>query len=255
MIWHKLPYYLDAVLRLLWRGRGTPWAIIRILFGRESTISLSDGFKITLSQPLDLLILKETICDDPYEFRSLVDPTHIIDVGGGAGDTGLFVRSVWPSCHVSVCEPNPLSLRLLKKNISQNAAKEQITLYPYAIGTKKLADFYISSSNVMSSTKAYEVSRTKVRVKGLPLSQVISGPVDYLKIDCEGSELDVLQSISASQWKYLSRIGLEYHRHIIPEQDILLQDYLEKKGFSVRKIPDPYNSAIGYLLAVRKGLL
>lgn len=251
MIWRKIPYYVDAVIRLLWRGRATPWAIIMILLGRESTISLTDGFRITLSQPLDVLILKETICDDPYEFGALIDPKHIIDVGGGAGDTALFIRSLWPSCHVSVCEPNPLSLRLLKKNITQNVAKEQITLYPYAIGTKKLVDFYISLSNVMSSTKSYEPSQKKVRVKGLPLSQVISGPVDYLKIDCEGSEMDVLQSIPASQWKYLSRIGLEYHRHIVPEQDILLQGYLEKKGFSIRKIPDPYNSAIGYLLASR----
>ncbi|KXK07582.1 MAG: Methyltransferase domain protein [Microgenomates bacterium OLB22] len=251
MIWRKIPYYCDAIVRLFLGRPGNIYAILAILLGREATITLSESFRITLSQPLDLLILKETVYDDPYGFRSLDRPKHVIDVGGGAGDTALFLCSLFPTCRVSVCEPNPLSLSLLKKNITQNGANEQISLSPYAIGTKKSIDFYIATSNVMSSTRSYAASQKKVRVKGLPLSQLISGPVDYLKIDCEGSELDVLQSISPTQWKYLSRIGLEYHRHIVPNQDDILQEYLEKQGFIVRKVPDAYNEAIGYLLATR----
>ena len=73
-----------------------------------------------------------------------------------------------------------------------------------------------------------------VRVPAVRLSSYVTGPVDFLKLDVEGSELPVLRDLVKS--RAISRIGqmvIEFHHHMNPGVDNLSEclAILEAHGF------------------------
>ena len=72
--------------------------------------------------------------------------------------------------------------------------------------------------------------------------------VDLLKVDCDGDELDVLES-AGCELERVQRIVLEYHRHLLPDADAHVATYLRERRFLVELRPDPYDERIGYLEA------
>ena len=50
-------------------------------------------------------------------------------------------------------------------------------------------------------------------------SQGVLEKIDFLKIDCEGAELDVLDGISDENLKKVSKIALEFHSNYLTEDD------------------------------------
>ena len=73
-------------------------------------------------------------------------------------------------------------------------------------------------------------------------------PHDFLKIDCEGVEYDILRPTSWQALEKIDRICLEYHdsaTHQHPE----LVEILTAACFSVRLTPSRASQAIGFLYA------
>ena len=68
----------------------------------------------------------------------------------------------------------------------------------------------------------------------VPLADYITGPIDYLKLDIEGAETEVMKSIK--QHLHLVRaVGLEFHgtgSHAGAEEEDLMR-LLRKNGFEV----------------------
>ena len=62
----------------------------------------------------------------------------------------------------------------------------------------------------------------------------ILGVINFLKIDCESSEYDILKNIRSDEWKRIERIALEYHES--PRDGRFrseLVSILENNGFEV----------------------
>ena len=93
------------------------------------------------------------------------------------------------------------------------------------------------------------MSAGKIKAKGAMLDKYITSTVDLLKIDCEGAEQQVLKSISQNSYKKIKHIALEYHNHLVDDQDKILSRMLVEKGYFVKKQKDPYNKDIGYIFA------
>src|SRR5262249_32632970 len=65
--------------------------------------------------------------------------------------------------------------------------------------------------------------------------------VNFLKIDCEGSEYEVLRSLDAAHWARIERIAIEYHDFGRGRDHRELIEILRKNGFEtgvVTKIVD-----------------
>lgn len=71
--------------------------------------------------------------------------------------------------------------------------------------------------------------------------------VDFLKIDCEGAEIEVLNSISRKNKKRIKHIALEYHNNLVTSEDRIIENILTEHGFETSKEEDPYNKNIGYI--------
>jgi hypothetical protein len=73
----------------------------------------------------------------------------------------------------------------------------------------------------------------------------------YLKLDCEGAEYDILFHASADTLARIDHICLEYHDAITPHAHPELVALLARHGFTVRTYPNPVHAEIGLLYATR----
>lgn len=128
----------------------------------------------------------------------------VIDVGAHIGDSAILAKSINPNAIIYSFEPNPRTYIKLKKN------GRQYHFYPYnlALGSRKGSIVLYDTKNEGSSPFAtvyksvlksvHHTESNKYIVKMTTLDQFYkqklkTGIIDFLKIDVEGNELQVLQ--------------------------------------------------------------
>lgn len=182
-------------------------------------------------------------------------PIEAIDCGANIGVSLLYIKLMAPNARVRCFEPNPSALAILKKNIQANGWEKDVVVYPYALGKiKGKAEFFVDRDERTS----YGASLNKYMAGKRPLisftvdtdclSDYILGPIDFLKIDIEGAEFDVLEDLAEkNKMSSISQIQMEYHYH--PEffsrslAEVL--KFLEAAGFrtTVKATKKPHSVA------------
>lgn len=209
----KLGYYARS-LAALDAAAVSRAQLARVVARGRGTVELRAGAVFRLGSRLDLLVLNEVVLDDVYGLGTLSSPSLIVDVGAGLGDFAVTASRRFPRCRVLAFEPDHGRYELLSANAAANRAR--LELHRLAVGARTL-DGYIGEATV-----------------------------DLLKVDCEGAELEVLETGAD-----VLRIALEYHNFGRRRRDLAAAGLLTERGFEVRLEPDPYDPEIGYLLAAR----
>ena len=72
--------------------------------------------------------------------------------------------------------------------------------------------------------------------------------IDFIKLDCEGSEYDILYSMSNTEFKIIKSLCIETHNGKNPDQNLeSLNSYIQNLGFkTVTLVEDEYS---GYIWA------
>jgi hypothetical protein len=80
--------------------------------------------------------------------------------------------------------------------------------------------------------------------------------VNYLKLDCEGSEFEILRNISGACWSRIERAAIEYHEFGPDRRVAEFVTILERNGFEVEvnqslfeKLGRPFGASIGEIRA------
>lgn len=214
----KLLYSIAALIKLSLK-LNNPLVMINYLFQRSVRLNFKNGLILKTNQILDAVMIKEIIIDDDYQISAIRQPMKtIIDIGAGLGEFAITVAKKFPQAEIIAFEPNPDQFKLLKENIFLNKVKN-VKIFNLAIGTKKSYNLYLSAFNVHSSIFKNKRSNMKIKVIGKKLNEFIRSPIDLLKIDCEGAEIDILESISKNKMGLIKRIIIEYHNNIIKNED------------------------------------
>jgi FkbM family methyltransferase len=175
----------------------------------------------------------------------------IVDVGGGFGDFAILAARRFPSARVLTFEPDPESFARLTRNVAANATAN-VTAHQLAIGTASSYALSAESYGAGGFTIPGHAGPGELAVEGRTLENVLPpGPIDLLKIDCEGAEDDVLASLSPDGLQRVNRVALEYHGG--DAQASATAALLVSAGFEVTHRPDPFDPRSGYLHAVREG--
>jgi FkbM family methyltransferase len=130
-------------------------------------------------------------------FEALIRPGDtVVDVGANLGFfTLLFSSLVGETGAVIACEPMPLALERLRRHLALNEAKN-VTLHAVAVSsTNGEARFYLGppEHTSISSLNPREHA-AEVIVSCRRLDDLLAGRhVDFIKIDVEGAEADVLE--------------------------------------------------------------
>src|SRR5439155_22097922 len=76
---------------------------------------------------------------------------------------------------------------------------------------------------------------------------------DFLKIDCEGAEYDIMFHATADTLRRIRHISMEYHDGVTSHSHGELRAFLEKHGFRVQVHGNAAHRNLGYLYATHAG--
>lgn len=166
-------------------------------------------------------------------------PIRVIDIGGHVGTFSCRLAQVHPGASIEVFEPSPTTARFLRRNVQQNGFDGRITVYEKALaatnGFAELDDNGGGSGLNGLVSAGHGSVATATRVETVAFDDVVAGvdaPVDFLKIDCEGGEYDLIYNSTPANWASVQRVVIEYHE--VPGQTWpRLRSWFEDQGLKV----------------------
>jgi FkbM family methyltransferase len=211
--------------------------ILRRYDSKNKTANIA-GFKTRFIDFWEFRFLfKEIFLNNEYYFTAENADPFIIDCGSNIGMSVLYFKMLYPNSRIIAFEPGQETFSCLADNVKNNQL-DSVTLHKAVVSNKEgLTDFYVSPDNTNSlimSTKLGRMLNQKQTVQATILSKYIDQEVDFLKMDIEGAELEVIEELSKT--KKLSLIKymvIEYHHHIEKDSDVLskMLILLESAGF------------------------
>ena len=182
----------------------------------------------------------------------------VVDIGGHIGLFSVSAAKQARKGKVYTFEPDPENFELLKSNISLNGL-ENVTLVNKAVSFENSKrDFFLCDDNqeahsfFSQNTLLFKKDKAenKITVDTVSFKDFVKkhkiSKIDFLKIDCEGAEYEILYNCPKSILKNVQKISMEYHNineildalNLDPEADKrfhvkYLKPCLEKNGFAV----------------------
>ena len=184
------------------------------------------------------ILFEEIYLPDIYYFNCNRPKPNIIDCGANVGAAIAYFLTLYPDATITAFEPDDHTFKFLACNRDQNRWTN-VELHQAAVHRveDKLTFFSHPTASLVSSVRADIGASNSMRiieVSAVRLSSYISGPVDLLKLDVEGSEIGVLEDlVETGKLQLIDQIILEYHHHIAPKEDRLghFLSLLEQNGF------------------------
>jgi len=144
----------------------------------------------------------------------------VIDLGANEGFYVLKVKEMAPKSKIIAVEPNPSAFKVLKKNVEANKLKN-IIIVNKAVTSKngKINFEIVKGLTEIGAVKVYKKFRKRNRLKKIVVNSITLdrlckkykiNKIDLLKIDVEGSELDILKS-SKNILSKIDKAIIEYH--------------------------------------------
>jgi len=174
---------------------------------------------------------REIFENELYRFPDPPTPPHILDCGANLGLASLFFLHTYPGCRLTALEPDPGLFDILRNNLQPHQRPDTQFLNFALTGQAGTYDFYQHGADAGRLRHPLRgLSDSPAKVRGIPLDDLLSQPVDFLKIDIEGGEVEVLSSC-----KLLRRaryVFIEYHSFQGHPQELdVILSLLSREGF------------------------
>lgn len=166
-----------------------------------------------------------------YKFTTQNKIPYIIDCGANIGLSAIYFHRLYPQAEILAFEPDPAIFDILEKNVSAANASDKIKRVQACLSdTNGEVNFYPDGADGGTISHADDTVQA-VKVPAVLLSDYLTKPVDFLKIDIEGAEYDVLNSIS-NKLNMIENIFVEYHSFVQqPQQFGEILIILKNAGF------------------------
>jgi FkbM family methyltransferase len=236
-------------------------------------VEFEDGLRVFASSGMEARFMHEEIFRDGcYDVVALPAQPLVVDVGANIGMFSLFVKLRYPDASVLAFEPVAENTAVLRRNIELHQLDGVVvhevalgsgperdvpfTYYPalpgnstrYPAQKQQTQDALGRIYSAAVARRLYRGQTMAVQVEKLSAYLHADRPVDLLKVDAEGAELDVLLGIDAVHWPLIRHAILEVH-----DQDGRLaqvRDLLSEHGLSseVELAPMADEATGGYIV-------
>ncbi|MCZ4497945.1 MAG: hypothetical protein JWQ74_498, partial [Marmoricola sp.] len=153
----------------------------------------------------------EVFAEDCYDLRwflgDLIDrPIHILDIGAHVGTFSTHLAAIHPGATADCFEPSPDTFQFLRSNVEVNGNSDRIKPHQKALaGETGFAIFDLQGAGSGHNHIAFDdrVDGSGVRVETVAFDEVVAaarGPVELIKMDCEGGEYDLVYKSSKESW-------------------------------------------------------
>ena len=231
-------------------------------------IGFNNGFKFEIIGLGDIYVPKnmlgpfrENFLDDIYFkhipkkiFEKNESPV-VIDIGSNAGYFSLAMFWKKPKAKIYGFEPHPFCYKT-SLDYARKFKRFDWNLYNLAVSNNN-DEIYLNTNDIESFTTVASVFKkgnniNSFAVKAIKFSSFIEENkiknIDFIKLDCEGSEYDILYSMSNTEFKIIKSLCIETHNGKNPNQNLeSLNTYIQNLGFKTATlIEDDYS---GYIWA------
>lgn len=226
-------FYADVILSLA-RSGGIPLAA-----GGYARYALSPQLSMVYRRrSMDSAVILENMILGIYDrfLPAWGNHDQCIDIGGHIGTTAIHLAKKFPQLSVLSVEPYPESFALFRQNCKENALPtSRITVVNQAVAAENsLKTLHIDDRNTGGNSLVGSAGSTGVQVRTKTLASLFSDYTvrhpRFMKIDCEGSEYEIIRSAPLSLLKTVERIVIEY----TPGGPVsLVTEKLQAAGFTV----------------------
>ena len=171
-------------------------------------------------------LFEELYVAEVYYFSASSPEPSIVDCGSNIGLSVLYFKRLYPNSRVIAFEPDAATFEMLEQNVKSNKLGGVTLVRKALCDSVGSVPFYVSPEKpgllVQSMRQENLASSQVTSVESEMLSTYLTEPVDFLKMDIEGAEDQVLKDLNESGKLALVReIVLEYHHHLTPREDKL----------------------------------
>ena len=189
------------------------------------------GRKIAIVDAPSFLASKSEIFgSEIYRFRSDRQSPYIIDCGSNIGLSIIYFKMLYPDAKIVGFEADSEVFDVLLHNI-ETFKLNNVELFNKAVWHEEtVLGFFSEGADAGRIGDGYDPTRTR-SVQTTRLGGFMNQPVDFLKIDIEGAEYEVLNDCK-DLLKNVRNIFVEYHSSIKTEQKLQrILDILAQAGF------------------------
>ena len=248
----------EALKAVRYAGGVANWLEVGAAAWRGSEVTrlrLRNGLDIeSAAGALLVPLYKEIVYKDDYRLRTDPLPAGavVVDIGANIGMFSLHVAADLGAARVYAFEPFPESFVLLRRNAEHNHL-DAIVPIPLAIaGEAGTRELHMQGRHGVHSL--FGTSGEAVRIECITLAEAFARyditRCDFLKLDCEGAEYEILLKAPSDVYARIQRLALEYHDWITDHHHDELVRRLTAEGFTVTT-RDHLPSRTGYVFAKR----
>lgn len=208
----------------------------------------------------EILMLKEIWHDHDYAppFIRIRPADIIVDIGANVGFFTVYAALLAFQGRVYSFEPFFEAFERLSDNVARNKLKN-VSVFPRAVFSHSgSVSLFVSNENSGGHSLVPPSEATEaISVPALTLEQFVRQEqltrIDLLKLDCEGSEYDILLTAPASVLRVCRSIVMEYHTNRAGHTPRELTAHLEQNGFLVDGPRGQYLYALNKRFIERSG--
>ena len=176
----------------------------------------NSGLKIKIRKnSTDLMALTHVWLIGEYKRKKfeINDDDVIIDVGGHIGLFSLYASQFCKNGSIFTFEPMVENFDLLSENIKLNNL-DNIKIFNLAVSNSNSSvKLYLNQDDAGHSM--FSKSSKSVTVNSISLQQIFDNNnidyCDFLKLDCEGSEYEIIKNLPTPYFKKIKKMIIEYH--------------------------------------------
>jgi FkbM family methyltransferase len=167
------------------------------------SVELTDSFWYLFSH-------REIFIDEVYKFEANSETPLIIDCGANIGLSIIYFKNLYPNSRIIGFEPDPEIFRVLQTNVN-TFGFTNVELWQKALWNSDTGVLFRSEGSLGGAIGAPGIAKDEmIQVQSVRLGNFLNQKVDFLKIDIEGAEYEVLQDCEEGLEK-VDYIFVEYH--------------------------------------------
>jgi FkbM family methyltransferase len=151
--------------------------------------------------------IKEIFLEQIYK-QHLPQQPYIIDCGANIGLSVIYMKQLYPDAEILAFEPDEKNFELLSKNIA-SFQYNNVNIRKEAVWVDN-TNLHFSNAGSMSSKIETQDTSNTYQVKAVRLKDFLTRKVDFLKMDIEGAEYQVLCDLGDAL-AHVNNLFVEYH--------------------------------------------
>lgn len=167
------------------------------------------GFPFSIPDAASFLASWEEIfCQEIYDFKSTSEQPRILDCGANVGLSSLYFHRRYPNSRITAFEPDPKIFAYLDQNL-KSAGVTNLDLCNKAVWTSSITLKFQSEGSDAGRIDS-GIGTNSIEVETVRLRDYLNERIDFLKLDIEGAEGEVIMDI-APFFHNIENIFVEYH--------------------------------------------